>query len=424
MPMLNHAWRTGGLLFIACAAIAPGCASGPRAERAEAADGGAAVPAPPSDESPATQDDESIASAAPAVASPPASTPEEALRLGIEWLLTNQNADGSWGGFHSTRPYEVYLDNISSHRGFEMASTALCAMALIEPSMTDERAKASLDRALHFMLTAEQPGRASGNTFYNTWAHTYAVQALAMLYADARYVDRRAEIEPIIRRELLTLADLQNASGGWGYYDFDGSFRAPSGAQSTSFNTGAALVAIKTAMDADIAGDEDVIEFGIACLESMRLPSGAYIYGFDARYLQTAGFNQVKGSLGRSQPCNLALWEFQRNMTVEDMVLGLENLRKFHYIIEIGRGRQFPHEAWYQTAGYYYFFGHYYAACVIEEVPEPQQSDYAAWLAEVMRGTQDPGGSWFDFPFYGYSRPYGTAFGVLTLQKCLNAMKD
>ena len=42
----------------------------------------------------------------------------------------------------------------------------------------------------------------------------------------------------------------------------------------------------------------------------------------------------------------------------------------------------------------------------------------ATWLQQVMIDVQDPGGSWFDYPLYGYGHAYGTAYGILVLQSC------
>ena len=84
----------------------------------------------------------------------------------------------------------------------------------------------------------------------------------------------------------------------------------------------------------------------------------------------------------------------------------------------IGKGRPIPHEGWYFTAGYYYLFGHYYASRVINQLDEPDRARFRTWLIDMMVKYQDPGGSWFDFPLYGYHKCYGAAFGCLTLQEC------
>src|SRR5262245_25181811 len=44
----------------------------------------------------------------------PQTTPEQSYVRGVEFLIANQNEDGSWGSFASARPMQVYLDNLSS----------------------------------------------------------------------------------------------------------------------------------------------------------------------------------------------------------------------------------------------------------------------------------------------------------------------
>jgi hypothetical protein len=143
------------------------------------------------------------------------------------------------------------------------------------------------------------------------------------------------------------------------------------------------------------------------------------VYGTYADLRPAVLFNRVKGSLGRSQPCNLALSLYGRDISRADLLAGVKALKDEHRFIEIGKDRPYPHEAWYYTAGYYFLFGHYYAARVLERVGPAERSAYQSWLAATMARLQDPDGSWFDFPFYGYHKQYGTAFAVMTLQSCL-----
>jgi hypothetical protein len=369
---------------------------------------------------------------APAMASSPATStqstasvnqqplsPSEAYQRGLNFLIGAQNDDGSFGTFHSERIGEIYLDNLSSHHAFRDATSALCCLALQEPSRTDRRAKAAIDRGLRYLLSTPPAGRASGGTFYDTWAHTYLVQTLATLAQDDRFSDHRSQIVEAAQREIGILIQRQSLDGGWGYYDFGNTLTSPSGHESTSFNTAAALLAVNQAREAGLDVPQGLIDDGISCVERLRLPSGAYIYGTYAQMVPQAGYNQVKGSIGRSQSCNLALWTYKRpNISIEDLTAGVKNLRQYHYFIEIGKGRPVPHEGWYYTAGYYYLFGHYYASRVINQLQEPDRAELRQWLIEIMIKYQDPGGSWFDFPLYGYHKCYGTAFGLLTLQEC------
>src|SRR5690606_34439084 len=109
-----------------------------------------------------------------------------------------QNADGSWGSFESSRRDEVLLGTQATHDGFGLACAALGTMALQEPSRHDPDAWDALNQGLDLLLTAQPVGRATGSIFYDTWAHTYILQALVLLYPDPRFADRRDDIAPVI----------------------------------------------------------------------------------------------------------------------------------------------------------------------------------------------------------------------------------
>jgi hypothetical protein len=76
-----------------------------------------------------------------------------------------------------------------------------------------------------------------------------------------------------------------------------------------------------------------------------------------------------------------------------------------------------PHEAYYRNSGYYYFFGHYYCARVLQVAPAGARRDLLVrWLAEQMVIDQNPDGSWFDYPLYGYGFAYATGYAMRTLE--------
>lgn len=352
----------------------------------------------------------------------PRRTAVEAQDAAVDWMVEHQNPDGSWGTIDASRPYQIYLDTQASHQAFGGATSALGVMSLVEPSRSSAAAEQSLRRGVQHLLTMPEVGKASGNTFYDIWTHTYLISALCRVVDDPRFSESRDRIVAVIEREIDILRDRQGLDGGWGYYDFDYILENPSGDQSTSFNTAAVLLALEEARARGFEVDPRMVDDGIKAVERMRLPSGAYVYGTYAQYRPQAPYNMLKGSLGRSQPCNLSLHELDREITLEQMQAGVEALRRDHHYIEIGRGRKIPHEAYYSTSGYYYFFGHYYAGMVVEELEEPARSELATWLQDVMIDVQDPAGSWFDYPLYGYGHPYGTAYGLLVLQSTDRAL--
>ena len=44
--------------------------------------------------------------------------------------------------------------------------------------------------------------------------------------------------------------------------------------------------------------------------------------------------------------------------------------------------------------------------------------DYAKQLADTVLPHQEPDGSWWDYAMWDYHKPYGTAFALMSLQRC------
>ena len=56
---------------------------------------------------------------------------ERAIARGIEFLIKDQNRDGSWGSAERTKDLNI-MAGIGSHHAFRTAVTALCVSSLIE----------------------------------------------------------------------------------------------------------------------------------------------------------------------------------------------------------------------------------------------------------------------------------------------------
>ena len=337
---------------------------------------------------------------------------------GLAWSLANQRPDGSFGTFESPRAREVFLDTQSSHRAFHTATTALVCWSLVAPAAADPAAAAALDLGLRWLEQQGEIGRASGNTFYSVWSHTYLIELGAAIVRAPHLAPRHAEWREIMEREVAVARREQSAEGGWAYYDFNHVGQNPSGNESTSFNTAAMIEAMLGARDAGATLPDGVLADAMACLERMRIPTGAFAYGTYAQLGVAADYNKVSGASGRLQVCNLALFRMgAKGIDGESLLRGVEQLRTHHHYIEIARGRVMPHEAYYRNSGYYYFFGHYYCARVLQAAPAGARRDLLVrWLAEQMVIDQNPDGSWFDYPLYGYGFAYATGYAMRTLE--------
>jgi hypothetical protein len=331
----------------------------------------------------------------------------EPVARGRAFLVAAQNADGSWGTGRDTTDFDVLAMVPGSHDAFRVGATALCVMALRE---LGEREASG--RGLDYLVRYDGARRANPMELYNVWAHTYALQALARAGAE----DGRPDCLEAARRQLRHLERYETFVGGWNYYDFEAGAQKPS-MEPTSFGTAAGLVALHEARRAGIEVPEGMVRRALARLRECRMPDGSFLYGSDGRYLPQFLANRDKGSLGRTQSGHEALvvWGDPK-LTEAQIRSGLDRFFAEHRFLEVGRKRQYPHEAWYYTSGYYYYFGHYYAARLIERLRDP--ADYRERLMDCILPLQEPDGSWWDYKMWDYHKPYGTAFAIMTLLRC------
>ena len=198
--------------------------------------------------------------------------------------------------------------------------------------------------------------------------------------------------------------------------------RKPS-SDSISFVNAAVLVAFHEIQQAGFEPPQKLIDRAIAATERQQLYGYSYLYGEYLKARPVYGINRPGGSLGRSQACNLALrlWGAE-DITGEVITAWQQRLYARNGWLDIGRKRPIPHESWFAVAGYFYYFGHYYAAKSFDLVPDEQQrSEFQTHMARLMLDRQEKDGSWWDYPFYNYHQPYGTAYGLMILQRCLPA---
>ncbi|MFW6170873.1 MAG: prenyltransferase/squalene oxidase repeat-containing protein [Planctomycetota bacterium] len=351
---------------------------------------------------------------------PEAGKIQGAMDRGVEFLLDDQNENGSWGTPERTKDLNIYAPVPGAHHAFRTAVTALCLSSLIEVESDRADIQQAIDRGEAWMMEhLPKLRRATPAAIYNVWGHGYAIQALVRMHQ--RHADEPAKQEQIVellRLQYEYLDRYETVAGGWGYYDFDVGAKTPAGS-TTSFVSAAVLVAFDDARDIGVSPPEKLTQRAIDSIRRQQKGDFSYLYGEYLKYRPMRGINRPAGSLGRSQACNLALrlWGDER---ITDHVLKtwLNRLIARNGWLDIGRKRPIPHESWFQVAGYFYYFGHYYAALCIEQLDDAQQHDFQAHLATILLKLQEKDGSWWDFPLYNYHQQYGTAFAIMSLKRC------
>jgi len=335
---------------------------------------------------------------------------KQAIGRGVEFIVKSQQPDGSWGAGQLTDGFLWLASSVpGSFDGFRSATTALCVMALREAGE-----KTAHDRGVEYLVAHGEARRASPDLIYNVWAHMYVVQALS----GEMKTNQDPRLAAAVAWHIDRLVRYEDMRGGWNYYDFEIGSQTPAGTP-VSFGTAAGLVALWEAKQAGVEVPRKLVDRAIRCLERMRLPNGAYIYGEYLQYAPRALANQPRGAVGRVQPCNYSLWLCNsKQVGPAECLAGLEMFEREHSFLEMGRKRPFPHSSWYQTAPYYFYFDHYYAARMLEKFGGDTRGKYAPMIADWILPLQEPDGSWWDFAMWDYHKPYGTAFVVMTLLRC------
>ncbi|MCA8987809.1 MAG: terpene cyclase/mutase family protein [Planctomycetaceae bacterium] len=344
---------------------------------------------------------------------------DAAIKRGINFLLTHQNEDGSWGSPTRTKGLNIYAPIPGAHHAFRMGTSALALSALIEmepqfPECTDaiNLAEAWMIEKLPYLRRADQ------TAIYNVWGHAYALQALARMH-DRHKEDpeKLKQISDLIDQQFDMLTRYESVDGGWGYYDFRYGAQHPT-SDSISFVGATVLVAFHEVAQRGYQPPENIRKRAIAAILRQEKNDGSFLYGEYLKDRPMHPVNRPGGSLGRSQACNIAL-RYWGNETITNPRIKewLERLIVRNGWLDIGRKRPVPHEAWFSVAGYFYYYGHYYGSLCLQELPVSERAQYAYPLTRLMLERQEKDGSWWDYPLYDYHQPYGTGFALLTLNR-------
>ncbi len=344
----------------------------------------------------------------------------EAIQRGIDFLLERQNPNGSWGSPRNTKGLNIYAPAPGAHDAFRSAVTSLCLSALTEAGGDAAQAQEAIRRGETWLLgNLPRLRRATPDALYNVWGHSYSIQALVRRIQATPPADRRRkELEELLQEQIGFLKRYETVDGGWSYYDFQIGAKKPT-ASPTCFTTATGLIALWEAKGIGFEPPADLIDRALTSIRRQQKPDFSYLYGEYMRWRPMYLINRPGGSLGRSQACNLALrlWG-DRKITNEVLKLWLERLINRNLWLDIGRKRPIPHESWFQVAGYFFYYGHYYAARCIEELPPKDRPPLQKRLAAIILRLQEKDGSWWDYPFYDYHQQYGTAFALMTLERC------
>ena len=346
---------------------------------------------------------------------------DAAIKRGVDFLVSNQNDNGSWGAATMTKGLNIMAPIPGAHHAFRAGTSGLALEGILATGDQRPEVQAMIDKAeAWFLKELPRLRRAERSTIYNNWGHAYALSALSSLY-EYREGDeaKRSALKNLAQQQVEMLRRYEDVNGGWGYYDFDSLTRKPSGIP-TSFTTATVMISMKKARDAmGVQLPERETKRGVAFILRQQTPDFAYVYSDGHRYRPRYSINRPGGSLCRSQACNAALrlWGDQ-SPTDEVLKTWLDRFILRNGWIDIARKRPVPHETHFANSGYFYYYGHYYAKDCIALLPESDRSVYYRHLVKILLPKQEKNGSWWDYPLYSYGPPYGTGYVLSTLSAC------
>ncbi|MEM9080818.1 MAG: prenyltransferase/squalene oxidase repeat-containing protein [Verrucomicrobiota bacterium] len=345
---------------------------------------------------------------------------DQALTRGVDYLLSDQNKNGSWGAATQTKGLNIYAPLPGAHHAFRIGTSGLALQGLLESKDRRPQTLAAIDKAEQFLLDQlPRLRRADLTTTYNVWGHAYGLRALTALHKHrAGNHSRQAALVRLAEQQIAMLVRYEDVNGGWGYLDFDSHTQKPSGIP-TPFTTATVLLAMHEAqLQMNLKLPEVVVKRGLRHIRQCETPDGSYVYSYGHWKVPRRGINRPAGSLARSQACHTAQRAFgDERITDQRLLEWLDRLTKRDGWLSIGRKRPIPHETHFQISGYFYYYGHYYASEAFLILPENQRAPLREPLARLLLDKQEKDGAWWDYPLYSYHKPYGTGYALTTLAR-------
>ncbi len=350
------------------------------------------------------------------------STIANSIRRGVDFLIEDQNENGSWGSATRTKGLNIYAPMPGAHHAFRAGASGLALAGLIDSGDTRPEALAAIAKGAAWM-EAEMPKlrRADQTTTYNAWGHAYGLRAMTRLHRIAKTDEEKAKWKRLGQEQVDLANRYMDINGGWGYLDLfdDMTTQKPTGI-TTAFTTATVLLAMREARELmGVTLDERIVKASLASIERQRTPDFSYVYSHDHIQRPRSPINRPAGSLARSQACNATLRAFGEEKVTDQVITEwADRFIEREGFLSIGRKRPVPHETHFQISGYFYYYGIFYFTESVEFLPAAAQPGHAAQLAKVILHRQEKDGSWWDYPLYDYHQPYGTGYALMAMAWC------
>jgi len=324
------------------------------------------------------------------------------IEAAVARLLEMQESDGAW-------PYEgVYRVQRQIPRGYRVGGTAIVCAALLDAPLPDRfAADAAIRRGVNLILEElEHPlmQPSQENTYdVRVWGHIYALDLFARLMAVERFADLNESLSQKIPWLVQAVESQELPQGGWNYANRN---------NHASFVTAPALQSLWVAKAQGATISDEVLQRGIAALQSSRGEKGAYTYSGPVRRGRS---DQLPGSIARNVVSETTLLTLGHG-DMGRLQAAIDAFHEHWDELEKRRKKTGTHEPPYGVAPYYFYYGHRYLAQGIGYLPlEKQSAEYERFDALLLK-TKDEDNTWNDRVF-ARSAAFGTAMSILALNR-------
>lgn len=351
----------------------------------------------------------------------------QSITRGVDFLIADQNQNGSWGSATRTKDINIYAPIPGAHHAYRAGATGLALSGLIDSA--DKRPETIAAIAACAAWSAEnlpKLRRAELTTTYNIWGHAYGLRSLVRLHQSTPDPEKKALLKALAKEQINLVNRYEDLNGGWSYLDVfdDLKTQTPSGL-TTSFATATVLLAMHEAKETiGVTLNEKIIKTSLDSIKRQQFPDKSYAYSHSHILRPRAGINRPAGSLARSQACNAALRVFSRDGITDEVIIEwADRFLSREGWLSIARKRPMPHDIHFQISGYFYYYGIYYFTESVRLLPPERQKPYAEKLATLIISKQEEDGSWWDYPLYDYHQPYATGYALMALAWCKSVIE-
>ena len=292
---------------------------------------------------------------------------EKAIERGLNFLIANQNKDGSWSG---------------KYGGREIAGTSLGLMAfMVEGHFPGfGRYGESLDRAKKYLLkrSKDSPTGAMGVTMYEVGLFTIAMSELWGMTSDPK--DNK-EIQVALERVVNIILRSQSPLGGWRYA------ARPDAGQDTSV-TAMVFVSLASAREAGVLVPVETIERLTGYLRDQVYSEQRGGFGYQGK-----GYT-IACTAGGTYAAQLA-----GNRDTEWVQAALNTLENDPKVFS-------------RKDNGVFYYSHYYAMQAMVQAGEERYARWYPRIRDALITLQQPNGSWDE---EGRESPHKTPMAIIIL---------